>query len=109
MVRLPSRLGKDRDGTPVRRAVVTGATGFIGCHLVAAASAVRGIDVLAIDNLRIGRNFVDGDPAVSFVRADFESDEAHIAIAAFAPDVVVHLAALHYLPYCRLIPTRPSA
>ena len=37
----------------MRRAIVTGAAGFIGCHLVAALSE-RGIDVVGIDNERSG-------------------------------------------------------
>jgi UDP-glucose 4-epimerase len=91
-------------GSPsVSRVVVTGGRGFVGVHVVEQLRD-RGMQVLVIDNLSTGHRDVEADPSVSFVQADFDSDEALGAIASFSPEAVVHLAALHYLPYCRTHP-----
>jgi UDP-glucose 4-epimerase len=87
----------------VSRVAVTGARGFVGVNLVEHLVG-HGMHVLAIDNLSTGHKHVEPDPAVSFVRADFDSEESVAAVMAFAPDAVVHLAAVHYLPYCRTHP-----
>jgi UDP-glucose 4-epimerase len=89
--------------TSVSRVVVTGARGFVGVNLVEHLAA-HGMQVLAIDNLSTGHRDVEPDPAASFVQADFDSDEAIAAVVGFEAEAVVHLAALHYLPYCRTHP-----
>lgn len=87
---------------PVRRAIVTGAAGFVGFH-VAQALLDRGITVLGIDNLndyydpalkqaRLDR--LSARNGFSFEALDIADNEAVLAaFAAWAPDVVIHLAA----------------
>jgi UDP-glucose 4-epimerase len=87
----------------VSRVVVTGGRGFVGIHVVEQLRD-RGMQVLVIDNLSTGHRDVEPEPSVMFLQADFDSDEALRAIAAFSPDALVHLAAIHYLPYCRTHP-----
>lgn len=87
-----------------RAAVVTGGSGFIGRHVVRRL-AERG-PVVVIDSCRLGDasdTFADC-PNVSVHRVDVR-DRA--ALAGAIPDrvgPVVHLAALHYIPYCNAHP-----
>ena len=51
-----------------RKVVVTGAAGFIGSHLVSAL-LVRGYEVIAYDNLSMGRR-ENVDPAARLIEGD---------------------------------------
>ncbi|NRA96688.1 MAG: GDP-mannose 4,6-dehydratase [Planctomycetes bacterium] len=74
--------------TAVRRALVTGATGFVG-RVMVPALASNGYEVVAT-----GRRAAD-----SVDKLDVTDAEAcREVVAAAAPDVVVHLAAMTYLP-----------
>ncbi len=77
--------------------LVTGGAGFIGSHLVDRLSAA-GHRVSVIDDLSRGRR--------EWIHPDAELHEADIrdsaalrrAVTAVAPEVVVHLAAMHFIP-----------
>jgi UDP-arabinose 4-epimerase len=98
------RSGSDRGQTGVRHGghgpvLVTGAAGFIGsalCH------RLRSLDypVIAYDNLSRGRR--DLLPAgVDLIEGDIrDADLVARTIAAAAPDWVVHLTAMHFIPEC---------
>jgi UDP-glucose 4-epimerase len=78
--------------------LVTGGAGFIGSH-VTRALLENGADVSVVDN------FFAGEPGyipdeVTRHEVDTRSDECAAVIVETAPNVVVHLAALHYIPYC---------
>lgn len=78
--------------------LITGGAGFVGTPLTRSL-VQEGHRVVVIDDLRAGgappqdvERFVKGD-----VRdRDLVADAVRIA----APDVVLHLAAVHYIPYC---------
>jgi UDP-glucose 4-epimerase len=80
-----------------RRILVTGGAGFIGSHLVERL-VTAGERVAVIDDLSRGRR--------EWLLAEAELHEADVrngdavvrAIAQAAPDVVVHLAAMHFIP-----------
>jgi len=80
-----------------RRIFVTGGAGFIGSHLVERL-VTAGEGVAVVDDLSRGRR--------EWLHPDAELHEADVrdgdalrrAIAQVAPDVVVHLAAMHFIP-----------
>ena len=72
------------------RALVTGATGFVGSHLVERLVAT-GWDVASL--VRPGRTHVVGEPRATSIAGDLAAlDPARRAIRDFAPEVVFHLA-----------------
>jgi UDP-glucose 4-epimerase len=92
------------------KTLVTGGAGFIGSHVTDELVAL-GHDVLVIDNLFAGRReYVN--PKAQFKRIDMATvpDKEWISLVqAFNPDHVVHLAALHYIPYCMAHPEQTFA
>lgn len=77
-----------------RRALVTGAAGFVGRHLTAALVA----EGWTVTGTALAPE-PDADPALQWVFGDLR-DEAHVAeaVAKARPDLVVHLAAISHLP-----------
>jgi UDP-glucose 4-epimerase len=80
-----------------RRVLVTGGAGFIGSHLVEALVSA-GDEVAVLDDLSRGRR-VWLHPEVELHELDIRDGAAlRGALAQLAPDVVVHLAAMHFIP-----------
>lgn len=78
--------------------LVTGGAGFIGSQISADLLAA-GADVHVLDNCFAG----DADlvpEGARFVEADVRSAAAAEHIERVDPDGIVHLAAIHYIPYC---------
>src|SRR5919106_366227 len=97
----------------VKRVLVTGAAGFVGIP-VTKALLDRGFEVVAFDNFSVGsrerlEEALDGRPG-SIVEADLRDAEAvKRAVAEAAPWGVIHLAALHFIPYCVAHPAEAVA
>lgn len=92
------------------KTLVTGGAGFIGSH-VSDELVALGHDVLVIDNLFAGRREYVPYKA-QFVSMDLGTiaDQEFIdLVREFNPDYVVHLAALHYIPYCMTHPGQTFA
>lgn len=75
--------------------LVTGGAGFIGSNLVYRLLDLGG-EVLIVDNLRTGF-FENVDPRAGFRHIDILDPEFERACVEFAPDVIVHLAALVFV------------
>lgn len=81
-----------------RRVLVTGGAGFIGSH-VTRRLLDRGAAVDAVDDLFAGRSEHVPERA-TLHGLDLRSDELRDVVTAVDPDAILHLAALHYIPYC---------
>ena len=82
--------------------MITGGAGFVGSVLTKALAA-RGQRTVVVDNLSFGKlALIEPLPkGCTFVRADLR-DRAALAevFRAHQPKTVIHLAALHFIPYC---------
>ena len=84
--------------------LITGGAGFIGSAVVPALLK-ENHDVHVLDNLSFGnRDFID-IPDSRFFLADIRDAEAVARIIPeLNPEIVVHLAAIHFIPYCNQHP-----
>ncbi len=87
--------------------VVTGGAGFVGSAVV--VEALRRGDcqkVVVLDSLSTGsRQYLPADPRVEFHSADLRDGAAvERVLAAAHAERVIHLAAIHYIPYCNQHP-----
>lgn len=80
--------------------MITGGAGFVGSSL-ARQLLTEGFEVVVLDNMLRGREdyLPDGD-MLNLVKGDIRSDSDLDQAFAHDPDVVVHLAAQHFIPYC---------
>src|SRR5919108_4873061 len=80
-----------------RRILIIGGAGFIGSHLVERL-ALEGADVHVLDDLSRGRREWLPD-AVPLYQVDLRSEHSiKQALGAIDFDVVIHLAAVHFIP-----------
>jgi UDP-glucose 4-epimerase len=88
----------------VKTVLITGGAGFVGPHLIQKLIK-EGWEVYAVDNFFNGkRNHIKrflGDPHFNFSEGDV-TDVTFIkkVLVSSQPDVVYHLAAIHFIPYC---------
>jgi UDP-glucose 4-epimerase len=86
------------------RTLVTGGAGFIGSAIVPTLKK-EGYDIYVLDNLSFGnRDFID-IPDSQFFLADIrDASVVNEIITQLKPEIVVHLAAIHFIPYCNQHP-----
>jgi UDP-glucose 4-epimerase len=89
---------------------VTGAAGFLGSHVVEHLLA-RGTPIVAVDDFSAGHeSFLAahlGKPGFTLAKQDIRDAAAlQQLFQTHRPSVVVHLAALHFIPACNADPAR---
>ena len=84
--------------------LITGGAGFIGSAIVKELQS-KGHEILIYDNLSFGqRRFVDVDENHFLLGDILDQDRLNLAVKDFAPHFVIHLAAIHFIPYCNQYP-----
>lgn len=81
------------------RVLITGGEGFIGHHLTAAL-ADQGLEIHSLGNLFAGSKDLLSR-SVTFHEQDIRDADLTQTISDINPDAVIHLAAVHYVPFCR--------
>lgn len=92
----------------MQKVVVTGGAGFIGSAIVPRLQESN-FDVYVIDNLSFGsRNFINIEDD-KFFEIDIRNAEALKKVMnEISPEIIIHLAAIHFIPYCNQHPFESS-
>lgn len=90
------------------RVLITGGAGFIG-SAVANRLAATGKEIWVLDDLSFGVRELAPVPDERFLRIDIRDQRSvEDAIARIAPAQVLHLAAVHFIPYCNAHPVEAA-
>jgi len=86
------------------KTLITGGAGFIGSAIVPSLKEV-GHEIFVLDNLSFGnRSFIDVDDN-HFILADIRDiHKVEEVYTQLQPEIVIHLAAIHFIPYCNQHP-----
>jgi UDP-glucose 4-epimerase len=92
----------------IKKVLVTGGAGFIGSALIAALQNVRH-EIYVIDNLSFGNRKLIKIPDSHFFELDIlDKPELSRIVSQISPDWIIHLAAIHFIPYCNQHPVEAS-
>lgn len=90
------------------KTLVTGGAGFIGSAVIAKLQR-EGHEIFVIDNLSFGKRDFIHVPDTHFFQTDIlDKDSIDKIFSSIQPDVVIHLAAVHFIPYCNQHPFESS-
>jgi UDP-glucose 4-epimerase len=86
------------------KTLITGGAGFIGSAIVPTLK-VAGYDIYVLDNLSFGnRRFIDISDDHFFLADIRDARKVEEILMHLKPEIVVHLAAIHFIPYCNQHP-----
>lgn len=86
------------------RILITGGAGFIGSAVIQELQKFNH-EIFVIDNLSFGnRNFVDIDDDHFFEADILDRQKMFEIVELTQPEWVIHLAAIHFIPYCNKHP-----
>jgi len=92
----------------MKKILVLGGAGFIGSASIAELQKYNH-DIYVIDDLSFGNREFIHIPDTHFFKLDILNKyELYQAIAAIDPQWIVHLAAVHFIPYCNQHPFKSS-
>jgi UDP-glucose 4-epimerase len=86
------------------KTLITGGAGFIGSAVVPALQK-EGYDIYVLDNLSFGnREFIDITDNHFFLADIRNARKVEGIFTQLKPEIVIHLAAIHFIPYCNQHP-----
>ena len=86
------------------KTLITGGAGFIGSAIVPDLKN-EGYDIYVLDNLSFGnREFIDIPDSHFFLEDIRDAIKVEEIFKELKPEVVIHLAAIHFIPYCNQHP-----
>lgn len=86
------------------KTLVTGGAGFIGSAIVPALTR-KGHDIYVLDNLSFGNRSLINITDDHFFLTDIRDSVKVSEVLKFInPEIIVHLAAVHFIPYCNQHP-----
>lgn len=91
-----------------KKVLITGGAGFIGSALSKYLQE-EGHEVFVLDDLSFGKRALAGVPDNRFFKADIRDRAAtqHV-LDETRPNIVLHLAAVHFIPYCNEHPAEAA-
>lgn len=90
------------------KTLVTGGAGFIGCAVIDKLQR-EGHEIFVIDNLSFGKREFINIPDSNFFNVDIlDRDKVDKIFNDIKPETVIHLAAVHFIPYCNQHPYESS-
>jgi UDP-glucose 4-epimerase len=91
-----------------KKVLITGGAGFIGSALSKHLQEV-GHEVFVLDNLSFGKRALAGVPDARFFQVDIRDRVAtQRVLDETRPNIVLHLAAIHFIPYCNQHPAEAA-
>jgi len=90
------------------KTLVTGGAGFIGSAVIDKLQR-EGHEIFVIDNLSFGKRDFITVPDSHFFQVDIlDKENIDKIFNSIRPDIVIHLAAVHFIPYCNQHPFESS-